>query len=106
MPLRDVQLGKDVVIPHSELVNLYGCIIGDDCLIGPFVEIQNDVVIGTGSSIQSHTFVCSKVRIGNNVFVAHGVMFTNDRFPVRYDPAILEETVIEDGAVIGSNAVI
>jgi UDP-2-acetamido-3-amino-2,3-dideoxy-glucuronate N-acetyltransferase len=106
MPIVDVQLGKDVVIPHPELVNLYGCTIGDHSLIGPFVEIQDDVTIGTGSSIQSHTFVCSKVRIGNNVFVAHGVMFTNDRFPVRYDRSLLEETIVEDGVVIGSNAVI
>lgn len=106
MPLKNVKLGKNVRIPFPKLVNLYGCEIGDDCLIGPFVEIQNDVKIGKESRIQSHTFICSKVTIGERVFVAHGVMFINDRYPVRRDPKDWEETVVEDDVVIGSNATI
>lgn len=106
MPLKNVKLGKNVRIPFPELVNLYGCEIGDDCLIGPFVEIQNDVKIGKESRIQSHTFICSKVTIGERVFVAHGVMFINDRYPVRRDPKDWEEVIVEDDVVIGSNATI
>ena len=91
MPIKDVKLGKNVRIPFPELVNLYGCEIGDDCFIGPFVEIQNDVTIGKGTNVQSHSFICSKVRVGENVFIAHGVMFINDRYPVRRDPKDWEE---------------
>lgn len=106
MPLKNVKLGKNVRISFPDLVNLYNCEIGDDCLIGPFVEIQNDVKIGKESRIQSHTFICSKVTIGERVFVAHGVMFINDRYPVRRDPKDWEETIVEDDVVIGSNATI
>ena len=106
MPLKDVKLGKDVRIPHPDLVNLYGCEIGDNCFVGPFVEIQNDVKIGARSRIQSHSFICSKVRIGEDVFVGHGVMFINDKYPVRRDPKDWEEVIIEDNVVIGSNATI
>jgi acetyltransferase-like isoleucine patch superfamily enzyme len=104
MPIKNVRLGKGVKIPHPELVNLYGCEIGDNCFIGPFVEVQSDVKIGSGTRIQSHSFICSKVRIGKDVFVGHGVMFINDRYPVRRNPKDWEEIIIEDGAVIGSNA--
>jgi len=106
MPIKDVKLGKNVKIPYPELVNLYGCEIGDNCFIGPFVEIQEDVKIGKNCRIQSHTFICSKVRIGKNVFIGHGVMFINDRYPVHRDPKDWEETIVEDNAVIGSNATI
>jgi acetyltransferase-like isoleucine patch superfamily enzyme len=106
MPIVNVNLGKDVRIPFPDLVNLYGCEIGDGCLIGPFVEIQSGVVIGPRSSIQSHSFVCSKVRIGAGVFVAHGVTFVNDRHPVRRESRHWEETVVEDGACIGSGSTI
>ncbi|NQT23554.1 MAG: N-acetyltransferase [Candidatus Omnitrophica bacterium] len=106
MPIKNVKLGKNVNIPSPELVNLYGCEIGDNCLIAPFVEIQNDVIIKADTRIQSHAFICSKVRIGKGVFIGHGVMFINDRYPVRKDPSDWEETVIEDNAVIGSNATI
>jgi acetyltransferase-like isoleucine patch superfamily enzyme len=101
-----VKLGKEVTLPQPDLVNLYGCEIGDECLIGPFVEIQSGVKVGKGSRVQSHTFICSKVTIGENVFVGHGVMFINDRYPVRRDPEDWEETVVEDGVAIGSNATI
>ena len=87
-------------------MNIYECEIGDNCFIGPFVEIQDDVIIGKNSRIQSHSFICSKVRIGNNVFIAHGVIFINDRYPVRKNPEDWEATLIEDDVVIGSNATI
>lgn len=74
--------------------------------MGPFVEIQRDVKIGSDSRIQSHSFICSKVRIGKGVFIAHGVMFINDKNPVQKNPEDWEETIIEDNAVIGSNATI
>jgi len=106
MPVKNVKLGKNVKIPYPELVNLYGCEIGDNCFVGPFVEIQEDVKIGENCRIQSHTFICSKVRIGKNVFIGHGVVFINDKYPVRRDPKDWEETIVEDGVVIGSNATI
>ena len=106
MPIKNVKFGKNVNIPYPELVNLYGCKIGDGCFIGPFVEIQENVKIGPKTKIQSHSFICSKVKIGEGVFIAHGVMFTNDRYPVHRDPKDWEETIIEDGTVIGNNATI
>lgn len=77
--IRNVKLGTDVRI--MDFVNLYGCTIGDETFVGPFVEIQDDVVIGRRCKIQSHSFVCSGTVIEDEVFVAHGVMFTNDRSP-------------------------
>lgn len=106
MPIKNVKLGKNVLIPYPKLVNLYGCEISDDCLIGPFVEIQNDVKIGPGSSIQSHSFICSKVIIGKGVFIGHGVVFINDRYPGYNNPANWQEIIIGDKAIIGSNATI
>jgi acetyltransferase-like isoleucine patch superfamily enzyme len=106
MPIKNVKLGKNVKIPYPELVNLYDCEIGDNCLIGPFVEIQKEVKIGKNTRIQSHSFICSKVTIGENVFIGHGVVFINDRYPPRYDSKFWEETIVEDDVVIGSNATI
>lgn len=106
MPIKNVKFGKDVKILYPRLVNLYGCEIGDECLIGPFVEIQNNVKIGSKTRIQSHTFICSKVIIGNDVFISHGVVFINDRYPVRREPEFWEETIVENEVVIGSNATI
>ena len=74
----NVTRGKNTEI--IEPVNLYNCTIGNDCFIGPFVEIQEDVILGNKNRIQSHTFICSKVKIGNNCFIGHGVMFVNDKF--------------------------
>ena len=99
----DVKLGRNVKIPYPELVNLYGCEIGDDSFIGPFVEIQSGVSIGSGCRLLSHACICSKVRIGKGVFIGHGVMFVNDRYPVRTEPRDWEETVIGDGAALGNN---
>lgn len=115
MPIAaDVHLGNGVVIAHRELVNLYGCFIGDDTSIGPFVEIQKAVTIGRTCKISSHTFICSGVAIGNEVFVGHGVLFINDRFPRaavagrRASEAdwTIEPTRVGDAVAIGSGAVI
>ena len=106
MPIKNVKFGKNVDIPYPELVNLYECEIGDNCFIGPFVEIQRDVKIGEKSRIQSHSFICSKVMIGREAFIGHGVMFVNDKYPVHTNPEDWEETIVEDKVVIGNNATI
>ena len=116
MPIReDVKIGIDTHIPYDLLVNLFGCEIGDGCLIGPFVEIQAGVVIGNRVRVQSHTFICEGVSIGNDVFIGHGVMFTNDRRPkasnadlsrVLKTDWIMEKTIIHDRVSIGSGAVL
>lgn len=109
----DVILGKDVII--FDFVNLYGCRIGDETRIGTFVEIQKGVSIGKRCKIQSHTFICEGVTIEDEVMVAHGVMFINDRNPaaVNLDGSIKTETdwtcessVVKKRATIGSNATI
>ena len=109
----DVQLGQGVRI--AGFVNLYGCAIGDESFIGPFVEIQRDVVIGKRVKIQSHSFVCSGVTIGDEAFIGHGVMFINDRFPRATnadgtlkgpDDWVREATRVGYRASIGSNATI
>lgn len=116
MPIAaDVTLGDDVVIFHRELVNLYGCRIGAGTKIGTFVEIQRNASIGERCKISSHTFICEGVTIEDEVFVGHGVMFTNDRFPrATCDDGRLQgeddwsvvPTRVRRGASIGSNATI
>jgi len=82
MPITDnVSLHPEAVLYHPDLVNLYGCTIGAGTRIGTFVEIQSDVTIGAKCKIQSHSFLCSGVTIEDEVFVGHGVMFTNDLYP-------------------------
>ncbi|MDP2631093.1 MAG: N-acetyltransferase, partial [Candidatus Uhrbacteria bacterium] len=76
--IRNVTFGGNVKV--AEFVNLYECKIGDDCFVGPFVEIQKGVVIGNRTKIQSHSFVCELVTIGDDCVIAHGVMFINDTF--------------------------
>ncbi len=76
--IRDVAFGERVKV--VEPVNLYGCDIGDDCFIGPFVEVQSGVKIGSRCKIQSHSFICDLVTLGDDCFIAHGVMFINDLF--------------------------
>ena len=104
----DVHLGSRVKI--VEPINLYGCILGDDVFVGPFVEIQSDVVVGDRTKVQSHSFICSLVTIGLDCFVGHGVMFVNDTFsvggPARGDKSKWESTVIGNRVSIGSNATI
>jgi acetyltransferase-like isoleucine patch superfamily enzyme len=106
--VRDVRFGKGVTI--VEPVNLYGCDIGDNCFIGPFVEVQSGVTIGRGTRVQSHSFICELVSLGEDCAIAHGVMFTNDRFrsggPAKGDRTLWEATVVGDRVSIGSNATI
>jgi acetyltransferase-like isoleucine patch superfamily enzyme len=110
-----VVLGKDVHIFHKDLVNLYGCQIGDETRIGAFVEIQKNARIGSRCKISSHAFVCEGVQIEDEVFVGHGVMFTNDVYPrATTDAGKLKTdadwrpapTRIGRRASIGSNATI
>ena len=116
MPIAsDVTLGKDVRIFQPELVNLYGCSIADGTKIGAFVEIQKNAAIGARCKISSHTFICEGVTIEDEVFVGHGVMFTNDLYPraVNDDGSLQSETDwtvvatrVKRRASIGSNATI
>lgn len=104
----DVRFGNNVTVMQP--VNIYGCEIGDDVFIGPFVEIQKDVTIGARTKIQSHTFVCELVKVGENCFIGHGVMFINDLFsaggPACGDRALWKSTIIGNHVSIGSNATI
>lgn len=104
----NVQFGEDVTV--VEPVNLYGCKIGPGTFIGPFVEIQRDVTIGANCKVQSHSFVCELVTIGDNCFIGHGVMFVNDLFstggPARGDKSLWRSTTIGNHVSIGSNATI
>mgnify|MGYP003969723865 CR=1 FL=1 len=84
--------------------NVYGCQIGENCMIGTYVEIQNDVKIGNNVRIQSHSFLCSLVTIENDVFIGHGVMTINDIYSPSGDPTKWKPTLIKKGASIGSNA--
>src|SRR4030095_14876358 len=114
MPVTNVQLGKNVKINLPDLVNIYGCRIGDDTKIGPFVEIQKNAFIGERCKISSHTFICEGVTIEDEVFVGHGVMFINDRKPqATADGALQTEadwavipTRVGKGASLGTGAVI
>lgn len=109
----DVSFGEDVVV-HS-FTNLYGCSIGDGTRVGTFVEIQKGASIGSTCKVQSHTFICEGVSIGDGVFVGHGVVFVNDKYPRATNDAgqlqteadwELSRIVVEDGASIGSGAVL
>jgi acetyltransferase-like isoleucine patch superfamily enzyme len=111
--IHDVEFGEDVVV--FSFTNLYGCSIGAGSRIGPFVEIQRGAVVGERCKIQSHTFICDGVRIGEGVFVGHGVMFVNDKFPQAVnETGELADTedwellpvTIGDGAAIGSGAIV
>ncbi len=116
MPIaQDVQLGANVRIFWPQLVNLYGCTIGDQTQIGPFVEIQRGVKVGARCKISSHTFICQGVTLEDAVFVGHGVMFTNDRYPRATTPDgtlqhaedwTLLPTHVQRGASIGSHATV
>lgn len=116
MPIAEsVRLGQDVNIFHPALVNLYGCSVGEGSKIGAFVEIQKNASVGARCKISSHTFICEGVVIEDEVFVGHGVMFTNDRFPRATNPDgspqseadwTVEPTIVRKAASIGSNATI
>jgi len=102
----DVTFGKGVTVINP--VNLYGCVIGEGCLIGPFVEIQRGVVIGKGCRIQSHVFICELVTVGDDCFISHGAMFVNDFFstggPAKGRPDLWQSTKIGARVSIGTNA--
>ncbi len=106
--IRDVAFGTGVTV--VEPVNLYGCEIQDDCFIGPFVEIQKKVVVGKRTKVQSHSFICELVTIGDDCFIGHGVMFINDTFskggPAGGDQTLWKPTKIGNKVSIGSNATI
>src|SRR2546422_610250 len=127
MPIApSVRLGRNVIIRHPDLVNLYGCQVGDETKIGAFVEIQKNAIIGALCKISSHTFICEGVTIEDEVFVGHGVMFINDRYPratlsgrlqtetdwtviatrIRHRASIGSGAVIMCGVTIGTGALI
>jgi acetyltransferase-like isoleucine patch superfamily enzyme len=116
MPVADnVKLGAGVRVFKPEMVNIYGCTIGDLTTIGPFVEIQAGVTIGARCKIQSHSFICEGVTLEDEVFVGHGVMFTNDLYPRSTNPDgstksgadwVLVTTRVKKRAGLGSNATI
>jgi len=133
MPVgKDVHLGRAVHIHHPDLVNLYGCTVGDETRIGAFVEIQVRAKIGSRCKISSHSFICEGVTIEDEVFVGHGVVFTNDKYPrattggklqdaadwkvettrvcrqasIGSNATILSGTTIGEGAVIGAGSVV
>lgn len=104
----NTRFGSGVTV--IEPCNIYGCEIGDNCFIGPFVEIQKSVKIGSGTKVQSHSFICELVEIGDDCFIGHGVMFINDLFatggPARGDKSLWRSTRIGNNVSIGSNATI
>lgn len=115
MPISDsVKLGMNVFIPQPDLVNLYGCEIGDNTKIGAFVEIQKGVKIGRFCKVSSHSFLCEGVILEDKVFIGHGVMFTNDLYPRSASGDRLQTeadwkvipTLIKEGASLGSGATI
>ncbi len=116
MPIAEsVRLGRDVQIYHPDLVNLYGCIIGDETKIGTFVEIQAGAIVGARCKISSHSFICEGVIIEDEVFIGHGVMFTNDLLPRATTESGESQTAadwkvvttrVDRRASIGSNATI
>jgi acetyltransferase-like isoleucine patch superfamily enzyme len=106
--IKDVQFGRNVKVVSP--VNIYGCTVRDDTFIGPFVEIQKMVIIGERCKIQSHSFICELVTIGNDCFIGHGVMFINDLFkkggPAQGDQSLWSSTNVGNNVSIGSNATI
>ena len=106
--IKNVIFGDNVKI--IEPVNLYDCSIGNDSFIGPFVEIQKKVMIGNNTKVQSHSFICELVKIGDNCFIGHGVMFINDLFsegrPAGGEKELWRTTKISNNVSIGSNATI
>ncbi len=106
--IKDVSFGENVTVVEPS--NVYGCSIGDHVFIGPFVEIQKKVVIGKGTRIQSHTFICELVTIGEDCFIGHGVMFINDLFakggPAKGEQSLWKSTKIGNKVSIGSNVTI
>lgn len=105
---RNCKIGKNTKIYNY--VNLYECEIGDNCMIGSFVEMQKGVKVGNNVRIQSHSFLCEGVVVGSDVFIGHGVIFSNDKYPSiksqRDGTWKMEITIVERGASIGNNSTI
>ena len=115
MPVVNVNIGTDVNITNESLVNIYGCTIGNNVKIGPFVEIQKNSIIGNNCKISSHSFICEGVNISDNVFIGHGVTFINDKHPksTNSDGSLknnsdwkMIETFIDHDSSIGSGSTI
>jgi acetyltransferase-like isoleucine patch superfamily enzyme len=115
MIAKDVVLGEGVRIFQPDLVNLYGCRIGDGTKVGAFVEVQKGVTIGRNCKVSSHSFLCEGVHLEDGVFIGHGVMFTNDLYPraVNTDGSLqteadwsVVETHVKAGASLGSNVTV
>ena len=115
MPIDNCAIGTNVNFVNKELVNIYGCKIGDNVKIGPFVEIQKNSIISHNCKISSHSFICEGVHIMENVFIGHGVTFINDKYPraTNSDGSMknendweLTKTIINSGASIGSGSTI
>jgi len=106
--IKNVNFGQNVTV--TEPVNIYDCVLGDKVFVGPFVEIQKGVKIGRKTKVQSHSFICELVTIGEDCFIGHGVMFINDLFsnggPAKGDQSLWGSTIIGDHVSIGSNATI
>jgi acetyltransferase-like isoleucine patch superfamily enzyme len=102
----DVILGQNVRIFNPDLVNLFGCKIGNGTFVGPFVEITRNTTIGNNCVIESHSFLCDSVVLEDNVFISHGVMFTNDLYPQVGVHVKYLKTLIKEGASIGTNSTI
>lgn len=106
--IKDIEFGNNLIV--VEPVNLYGCKFGNNVFIGPFVEIQKDVIIGDNCKIQSHSFICELVQIGNNCFISHGVKFINDLFadggPAQGNKLKWKRTLIGNNVSIGTNSTI
>ena len=115
VPVTKCDIAPGARITHPDLVNLYGCSIGPDSRVGPFVEIQAGCHVGARCKISSHSFLCEGVTLEDGVFIGHGVMFTNDRYPASTTPEgelkgaddwTCLPTLVGKGASIGSNATI
>lgn len=114
LSISEVSIKEDVILGENVKIispaNIYGCKIGSDCFIGPFTEIQKDVVIGDRTKVQSHSFICELVTIGEDCFIGHGVMFINDTFenggPARGNKNLWRSTNVGNKVSIGSNATI
>lgn len=106
--IKDIHTGKNLTVVQP--VNLYGCGFGDNCFVGPFVEIQKNVIIGNNCRIQSHSFICELVTIGNNCFISHGAKFVNDKFstgkPAGGNKDLWKHTRVGNNVSIGTNATI
>jgi len=100
----DCEIGEGTKVWN--FVNMYGCRLGRNCMVGCFCEIQKGVVIGDRTRVQSHSFICELVTIGNDCFIGHGVMFINDVYPPQADPGMWKKTIVEAGVSIGSNSTI